>query len=265
MGGHRLLVPAAVLASGLILPAATAAERRGHAERAAPQGSVVMRAAMGGQPVPTQPVDVRPVQVRPVIVAPSVVTPPRVVERPSFGGARPMMPPSISRQGPTFQQSASGGDQSRRRSSGVRHRGRHGVGVVVAYPVAYPFAVQSVDPPGSASYSSYRPVAPPRTMYSNVESVTPGPATGQSVECGSDACGGVGFDIAPSNAQVSVDGVFVGTVEEFSATSAPLVLSPGDHYIEVRLPGYRTASVDVTIVAGEVTPLRGVLEPLRTR
>jgi len=96
--------------------------------------------------------------------------------------------------------------------------------------------------------------------------VTIGPASGQSIECVSgELCGGVSVDIMPSNAQISVEGVFVGTVEDLSAANAPFALAPGDHYIEVRLPGYRTASVDVTIVAGEVTPLRGVLEPLRTR
>jgi hypothetical protein len=138
--------------------------------------------------------------------------------------------------------------------------------VLVGYPVAYPYAYPFVDPYDSAAYSTHRPAAPARTTYSNVESVTPGLATGQSVECGSaDACGGLNFDIAPSNAQISVDGIFVGTVEEFSSSSAPLLLAPGNHFVEVRMPGYRTASFDVTLGAGEVTPYQGALEVLRTR
>jgi hypothetical protein len=73
------------------------------------------------------------------------------------------------------------------------------------------------------------------------------------------------FDIAPGSAEVFVDGVFVGSANRFGPSDAPLVLEPGNHYVEVRLPGFRSSTFDVTIVAGDVTLYQGALEPLRTR
>ena len=135
------------------------------------------------------------------------------------------------------------------------------------YPYAYPYG----DPFSPYPVASYTPAAPSPNTYSNVatststETITAAPPV-TGVECdASAACGGVSFDITPASAQIWVDGVFVGDADEFDAASAPLLLSPGDHYIEVRLAGYRTASFDVTIVAGEVTPYRGTLERLRLR
>jgi PEGA domain-containing protein len=78
-------------------------------------------------------------------------------------------------------------------------------------------------------------------------------------------CGGLSFDVLPADAQVSVEGIFVGSVDGFSPTRAPLVLAPGVHYVEVRRPGYRTETFEVTIGAGAIVPYRGSLEPLRTR
>ena len=71
------------------------------------------------------------------------------------------------------------------------------------------------------------------------------------------------FEITPGNAQVFVDGIFAGVVDDFDESSAPLLLSPGAHYVEIRLTGYRTATFDVTIVPGEVTPYQGALDRLR--
>jgi hypothetical protein len=115
-------------------------------------------------------------------------------------------------------------------------------------------------------------VAPPSpNTYSNVDSlpapssvVTGAPSLPGAISCEASApCGGVSFDISPSNAQVYVDGVFAGIVEDFDGASEPLLLAPGTHYIEIRLAGFRTATFDVTITPGEVTPYQGVLERLR--
>jgi hypothetical protein len=276
MGGHRFLVPVAFLGAAFLVAPPADAQRRARYERRAPQTHVVVRDA-SAQPVPTQPVAVREVQVRDVAVrevqvrdvkvAQPVVTPRRAVARPSFGGMRPVLPPSIGRPGAAFSRPGGRAVHARRSHYAFRPRGSVGFGLLVGYPVVYPF----IDPYASAAYSpgayaSYNPAAAPRNTYSNAESVTPSYGSGHTIECApSPACGGISFDVAPSNAQVSVDGVFVGTVEEFSSASEPLALAPGNHYLEVRLPGYRTANIDVTIAAGEVTPYQGALEALRTR
>jgi hypothetical protein len=162
-------------------------------------------------------------------------------------------------------------------------RASAGYGLFYGYPVPYLF----FDPypagvPSSNALTFYDPAPyvppnappstapPPRNTYSNVESVVPGATNGSLFLCGADPnasvpCGGVTFDVSPGDAQVSVEGTFVGTVDGFLPTQPPLALAPGVHYIEVRRPGYRTAVLEVMIASGEVTPYQGALEPLRTR
>lgn len=226
---------------------------------------------------PAGAVTVRPVQVREVRVndpAPS----PRVPERPTFGGDRPVDPfinsPAVRSQ-PPVTPAHHGRRNTRGRRPFYDFKPRHntGFGVVVGYPVIYPYAYPYGDPfsPYPAAPYSYTPPAPSPNTYSNVatsssETVTAAPPLTRAIQCdGAAPCGGVSFEITQERAQISVDGVFVGDVVEFNSTSQPLLLAPGVHYIEVRLAGYRTASFDVTIVSGEVTPYQGTLERLRLR
>jgi hypothetical protein len=166
---------------------------------------------------------------------------------------------------------------------GRRTYSSHVKGGYVGYPV-YPYAYPYpfiYEPPAiyvpseiyvapATPYSAPTMAAPPPTTYSNVESVGAGAPSIAGLACTSDpgspaACGGLSFDISPSNAQVYVEGVYVGTVDSFSPSRPPFALAPGLHYVEVRFPGYRTATFEVTIGAGDVTPFQGALEPLRTR
>jgi hypothetical protein len=230
---------------------------------------------------------VRPVQVREVRVdqpAPSRLE----VTRPSFGVGRPVDPGFISRPldfardkpldfardkpipRPRPSVGSRYGHRSRHRSSDFTPRFNVGHGVVVGYPILYPYAYP-YDPFSPASGATYNP-PPARNTYSNVDALsTSGNVTAASslpaaIACERSApCGGVSFDITPAGAQVYVDGTFAGLVEDFTDTSAPLLLAPGDHYVEIRLAGYRTASFDATIVSGEVTPYQGTLERLRLR
>jgi hypothetical protein len=72
--------------------------------------------------------------------------------------------------------------------------------------------------------------------------------------------GGMSFQITPSDAQVFVDGNYVGTVGEFTPTTQPLGVPSGHHHVEIRDVGYKTMSVDVEIVAGQVIPYQGQME-----
>jgi PEGA domain len=230
-------------------------------ERGAPAGAVV----------------VRPVQVREVRVN-QPAPPPLHDQRPTFGLPRPVDPAFISRPIPRPQPQL--GVTSPRRSNRIRGRGfssfkprfNLGHGVVVGYPVIYPYAYPY--DPFSPSVSSAYSVAPPSpNTYSNVDSlpasssiVTPASPLSAAISCEASApCGGVSFDITPASAQVYVDGTFAGLVEDFDAASEPLLLAPGTHYVEIRLAGFRTATFDVTITPGEITPYQGALERLRLR
>jgi hypothetical protein len=223
----------------------------------------------------TGPVTVRPVVVREVRVPQAPTPTPQPEHRFTVPVSRPIDPLYISRPVQFEKPIVSSANVTRgQRGDRFFNRSRsRGKGSVIGYPVIYPY-VYPYDPysssnnpfsPSTGYSSATYNVTPPRNTYSNVESITPGAASNATVDCDASSCGGISFDIAPSNAQVWVDGVMIGTVGEFTSTSEPLLLSPGDHYIEIRLPGFRTSSFDVTIATGQVTPYQGTLERLQLR
>jgi hypothetical protein len=129
-----------------------------------------------------------------------------------------------------------------------------------AYPPA-PYPPSSTYPqspyPPSATYpqSPYPPSATyPQSPYPPSQypqgSVTAQPNQGT---------GGMSFEITPGDAQVYVDGQYVGTVNEFTPASQPLGLTPGRHHVQISAPGYRPMEFDVNILAGEVLPYQGGL------
>jgi hypothetical protein len=73
--------------------------------------------------------------------------------------------------------------------------------------------------------------------------------------------GGVSFDISPATATIFVDGNYAGVVSDFGPNMAPLGLTPGRHHVEIRERGFETMAVDVDIVAGQVVPFQGSMQP----
>ncbi len=72
--------------------------------------------------------------------------------------------------------------------------------------------------------------------------------------------GGVSFDVQPSDADLVVDGQYVGTVGTFGPYAEPLTLTPGTHQIVVQHAGFRAMEWTVTIEPGQVIPFRGAME-----
>jgi hypothetical protein len=78
-----------------------------------------------------------------------------------------------------------------------------------------------------------------------------------------------GFDgelrlkIRPRDAQVFVDGYYVGIVDDFDGVFQRLHLPSGPHRIEVRAPGYETLTFDVQIRWDETTKYEGDLRRIR--
>jgi len=72
--------------------------------------------------------------------------------------------------------------------------------------------------------------------------------------------GALSFEITPPNAEVWVDGTYVGVVADFAPTGKPLELTPGRHAVEIRASGYRTIAFDADLVAGEVLPYQGSMQ-----
>ena len=63
------------------------------------------------------------------------------------------------------------------------------------------------------------------------------------------------------DAAIFVDGVYVGTANDFSAMRPPLSLAAGRHHFELRAQGYQTMAFDVEVRADWVVPYQGVLQP----
>jgi PEGA domain len=115
-------------------------------------------------------------------------------------------------------------------------------GLYIGSPVAYPY--NRYDPfayPGYGSLYGYdRYGVPSRASY-----------------------GGLSFDIQPYDADLYVDGYYVGRVSDFSRYAAPLTLAVGVHHIDLTAEGFQTMSFDITVVGGQVIPYQGAMAFIR--
>ena len=140
-------------------------------------------------------------------------------------------------------------------------------------PYYYPYSYYPYAPPyQSYWYPAYPPPAYPSQTYppsayppsgyppSTQPAYPPSGYPQGSISPSQPNTGGMSFEIQPPNAQLYVDGQYVGTVGQFSPTSQPLGLTAGRHRIQITAPGYRTMDFEVDIVAGEVLPYQGTLE-----
>jgi hypothetical protein len=72
--------------------------------------------------------------------------------------------------------------------------------------------------------------------------------------------GGLRLKVKPRNAQVMVDGYFVGVVDDYDGMFQRLNLEPGPHRIEVRADGYEPLVFDVRIVEDDTVTYKGELK-----
>lgn len=77
-----------------------------------------------------------------------------------------------------------------------------------------------------------------------------------------DDMGAVRLKVKPREAQVFVDGYYVGIVDEFDGRFQRLRLDEGPQRIEIRLEGYETLVFDVRVLRGRTINLTGALRPL---
>ena len=68
-----------------------------------------------------------------------------------------------------------------------------------------------------------------------------------------DYTGSLRLKVKPRDAEVLVDGYFVGRVDEFDGSFQSLRLEPGGKHIEIRSPGFASLSFDVRILPGRKT------------
>lgn len=72
--------------------------------------------------------------------------------------------------------------------------------------------------------------------------------------------GSLRLKIDPRHAEVYVDGLFRGVVDDFDGLLQRLKLEAGAHRLEVRAPGYQPLVFDVLVTPGETTTYRGDLK-----
>lgn len=111
-----------------------------------------------------------------------------------------------------------------------------GYGIYIGYPVPYPVTY------GAPTYVYGYPYGAPATIQPN-------------------DYGGISLDVVPDDAEVAVDGAYVGVARDFSPSYQPLTLTPGRHHVELQAAGAVPLAFDVDVVPGEVIPYRGTLQP----
>ena len=230
----RILTPAMVLTTLVLSVAPAAAQHRGGGGSSV--GHAVPRAGVGPH----------------AVVGPHVVGPGRVVGVAPFGFYRPWFYHPYYAFHPRF---SLGFGLWAGYPVGYPYYGYYGYPYYpyyAPYPYAYPPAYGYPDPYG---YST-----PPSSGYSTPPPESTAPNTSVGVQPGT-ASGGVSFEITPSNAAVFVDGTYVGTVGDFGPRSQPLGLTTERHHIEIRASGYHTMTFDADIVAGQVIPYQGTMQP----
>jgi hypothetical protein len=100
------------------------------------------------------------------------------------------------------------------------------------YPYAYPYGYYGYPYP----YAAYGYPLPPAGYMSAVPGY---------------AYGGVHIEGAPEDAQVFVDGYYVGVVDDFDGPFQHLNLQAGTHRIEIRPQGYPPVAFDVNVQPGQ--------------
>ena len=123
-----------------------------------------------------------------------------------------------------------------------------GFGFWAGYPVTYPYYYPYY-------YSSAIPYPYPVPSYPS-DSSTPYPGTVAPA-----ATGGLSLEIDPPDAGLFVDGQYIGEVGQFTPNDQPLALTPGRHHIEIRAAGFMSQAFDVDVIAGQVIPYQGRMQP----
>ena len=75
--------------------------------------------------------------------------------------------------------------------------------------------------------------------------------------------GSLRLRVKPNNAQVFVDGYFMGEIDNFDGTFQKLTLESGAHRIEIRAEGYEPVQFEVKVVPGETITYKGDLKRIQ--
>ncbi|HVZ23330.1 MAG TPA: hypothetical protein VG871_19795, partial [Vicinamibacterales bacterium] len=71
--------------------------------------------------------------------------------------------------------------------------------------------------------------------------------------------GYLALQVVPVTAEVFIDGLYVGTVNDVRGDARGEALAPGAHRLELRAPGYQPVALDLRVAPGRTTVYRGDL------
>jgi hypothetical protein len=77
-----------------------------------------------------------------------------------------------------------------------------------------------------------------------------------------DGSAAMRLQVTPRNTEVYIDGFYAGVVDNFDGTFQRLNIDPGQHEVELYLPGHRTLSRNVYLQPGKTTSMKYAMEPL---
>ena len=86
-----------------------------------------------------------------------------------------------------------------------------------------------------------------------------GGSYGGSSGSGYRGVGSLRLKVKPSDAQVYIDGYYMGVVDSFDSSFQKLTVEEGAHKVEVKAEGYKPVQFDVMIVPGETVTYKGEL------
>jgi hypothetical protein len=72
--------------------------------------------------------------------------------------------------------------------------------------------------------------------------------------------GSIRLKVKPTNAEVFIDGLSVGRVDDFDGVFQRLDVPAGPHKVELRADGYRTEQFDVVVTNGETVTYKGEMK-----
>jgi len=72
--------------------------------------------------------------------------------------------------------------------------------------------------------------------------------------------GALRLKVKPNNAQVYVDGYFIGAIDNFDGMFQSLGVEAGAHKVELKAEGYETAQFDVMVAPGETVIYKGEMK-----
>ena len=77
-----------------------------------------------------------------------------------------------------------------------------------------------------------------------------------------DLSGSLRLQVTPRNTEVFIDGYYAGTVDDFDGVFQRLRVEPGDHDLELYLPGHRGLTQKIYLQPGRTFRIRHAMEPL---